>query len=150
MLALHRLHHGGTVDQVLAGGDDAIVNHLRKLANGGVPGKLTLPDSDPPQAPLLAYAAQRRFAAAWTSGDVDAIRQTAGELRLVMPQHRDIGGVVFVLAALTPGVDEAEIRALGNRLPSGALRELILLKCMVLAPGRAEILKAMLPAGGKP
>lgn len=150
MLALHRLHHGGTVDQVLAAGDDALVNHLRKLANGGVPGKLTLPDSEPPQAPLLAYAAQRRFAAAWASGEVEAIRLTAGELRLLMPQHRDISGVTFVLSVLTPSVEDAEIRTLGNRLPSGVLRELILLKCMTMAPERTEVLKALLPAGSKP
>jgi hypothetical protein len=150
MLALHRMHHGGTVDQVLAAGDDAIVNHLRKLAPGGIPGKLSLPDSEPPQAPLLAYAAQRRFAAAWASGDVNAIRMTAGELRLLMPQHREITGVTFVLSTLTPSVEDAEIRTLGNRLPTGALRELILLKCMTLAPARTEILKSMMPAGGTP
>jgi hypothetical protein len=150
ILALHRLHHGGTFDHELAAGDQAIVTYLRKMNAAEVPGKLTLPDSDPPQAPLLAYAAQRRFAAAWASGDVDSIRQTAGELRLLMPQHRDHAGVAFVLAALTPSVDDAEVRSLASHLPSGVLRELILLKTMILAPGRAELLKTLLPVGGKP
>jgi hypothetical protein len=96
------------------------------------------------------YAAQRRFAAAWASGDADAIQMTGGELRLLMPKHRDIGGVNFVLAVLSSSVPDTEIPALANRLPSDALRDKILHTCMKLAPSRKQTIIKLLPAEKKP
>ncbi|HEX3134149.1 MAG TPA: hypothetical protein VHX44_11285 [Planctomycetota bacterium] len=146
MRALHQLHHGGKPDRPLAAGDQAIVNHLMKLDGSSAPPPLTLPDADPPQAPLLAYAAQQRFRTAWASGDVAAIRMTAGELRLIMPRHPDVGGVVFALNALTPMVSDERLRSLASSLPKGPKRDLILLKLMTLAPTRTAVLTPLLPA----
>jgi hypothetical protein len=150
MRALHQLHHGGKPDRPLAAGDQAIVNHLLKLDGSSAPPPLTLPVSDPPQAPLLAYAAQQRFRVAWASGDVAAVRATAGELRLAMPRHPDAGGIAFVLSALSPADDDARLRGFASSLPKGPKRDLILLKLMTLAPTRAAVLTPLLPVTTPP
>lgn len=153
ILALHQLHHGGTPGQAsLAAGDQALVTHLIKLAKGDAPSALTFPDSDPPQAPLLAYAAQRRFRAAWALGDREFIRVTAGELRLLMPHHPDIRGVDVVLSALTTAVTDDAVRSLASMMAKGDKRDLVLLKLMVIAPTRAAVIKTLLPttAGSTP
>lgn len=144
--ALHQLHHGGIPGQSLAAGDQALVSQLLKLAKGDPPGPLVLPDSDPPQAPLLAYAAQLRFRAAWALGDRERIRATAGELRLAMPGHPDTRGVEVVLSALTPAVSDSVLRTLADNLPKGDKRDLILLKLLTIVPARSAALKPLLPA----
>jgi hypothetical protein len=152
MRALHQLHHDGKPDRPLAAGDQVIVNHLMKLDGTSAPPPLILPVSDPPQAPLLAYAAQLRFRAAWASGDVPAIRTTAGELRLLMPRHPDAGGIAFVLNAVSPTVSDDRLRSLATYLPKGPKGDLILLKLMAMAPARAAVITPLLPpatGGGK-
>jgi hypothetical protein len=144
--ALHQLHHGGTPGQSLGAGDQAVVAHLRKLASGPPPTALVLPESAPPQAPLLAYAAQARFRAAWASGDRDLIRATAGELRLLMPRHPDGRAVALVLAALSQAIPDTQVGALAGELPKGDKRDLVLLKLLTLAPARTAVLKPLLPA----
>jgi len=109
---------------------------------------LSLPDSDPPQATLLTYAAEARFRAAWNLGDRDAIRTTAGELRLLMPRHPDAKGVQAVLIALTASEKDEALRAQINAMPRGARRDLLILKLMTLAPEREAILKTLLPTTG--
>jgi hypothetical protein len=146
--ALHQIHHGGKPGSTLTGGDQAIINHLLKLAQGKSPEALTLPDSDPPQATLLNYAAQVRFRAAWNIGEREAIRATAGELRLLMPKHPDIKGVEAVLLALTPSVADEALRSQLNVIPRGARRDLVLLKLMSLAPEREAVIKPLLPTTG--
>mgnify|MGYP000098686818 CR=1 FL=1 len=148
--ALHQVHHGGKPGSSLAGGDQAVISHLLKLAQGAKPEALTLPDSDPPQATLLNYAAQVRFRAAWNAGEREAIRATAGELRLLMPKHPDIKGVEAVLLALTPSVADAALGSHINVLPRGTRRDLVLLKLMTLAPERSAVLKPLLPTTGLP
>ena len=145
--ALHRIHHGGTPGSSLVAGDQAVISHLVKLDPAGIPVALVLPDSDPPQATLLNYAAQARFRAAWQSGDRDAIRTTAGELRLLVPKHPDIKAVEAVLSALTPGVKDEELRSLITLVPRGPRRDLLVLKLMTLTPERGAILKQMAPTG---
>lgn len=143
--ALHQVHHGGKPGSSLTGGDQAVISHLLKLAQGGGPEAFTLPDSDPPQATLLNYAAQVRFRAAWNASGRDAIRTTAGELRLLMPKHPDIKGIEAVLLALTPGVADEALRSQLNLIPRGTRRDLVLLKLMTLAPEREAVLKPLLP-----
>lgn len=141
--ALHQVHHGGTPAGVLAAGDQAVIAHLTKLKPGADPGALSLPDADPPQAALLAYAAQARFRAAWNLGERDAIRITAGELRLLMPRHPDRLAIEVVLMALSPGVPNDALRTEANAIPRGVRRDLVLLKLMELAPERAVVLKPL-------
>lgn len=146
--ALHQVHHGGTPSGSLNAGDQAVINHLVKLKQGHSPTEFTLPDADPPQAALLNYAAQARFRAAWTLGEREAIRTTAGELRLLIPKHPDGVGVEVVLLALSPSVANESVRAQANVLPRGARRDLILLKLMALAPEREVVLKPLMPTTG--
>ena len=145
--ALHQVHHGGKSGSALAAGDQAIINHLVKLSQGGKLEPLALPDSDPPQATLLTYAAQARFRAAWNAGNRETIRATAGELRLLMPKHPDTKGIDVVLLALTPSVLDVALSAPLNTLPPGVRRDLIVQKLMVLAPERSAALKPLLPTG---
>lgn len=147
LAALHQVHHGGTPANALTGGDQAVIAHLVKLAQGGVPPALTLPDADPAQAPLLAYAAQARMRAAWATDDREAIRAAAGDLRLQMPNHPDMKGVEAVLMALSPSVTDAALAPQLNQIPRGARRDLIVLRLAVLAPERAKVLQPLLPAG---
>jgi hypothetical protein len=146
--ALHQVHHGSTPGNTLSGGDQAVIAHVMKLTQGGPPPSLMLPDADPPQAPLLAYAAQVRLRAAWAGDDREAIRTTAGELRLLMPGHPDNAAIEAVLMALTPGVPDSEVTTRLSRLTRGPRRDLILLKLAGLAPERAAALKPLLPAAG--
>lgn len=146
--ALHQVHHGGTPAGTLAAGDQAVISHLIKLKPGTDPGALTLPDADPPQAALLAYAAQARFRAAWTLGEREAIRTTAGELRLLMPRHPDRAAIEVVLMALSPSVANEALRTEANALSKGVRRDLVLLKLMELAPERAAVLKPLVSTTG--
>jgi hypothetical protein len=125
-----------------------VITHLVKLAQGGIPPALTLPDSDPPQAPLLAYAAQARLRAAWATGDRDSIRATAGELRLLMPKHPDIVAVECVLIALSPSETDAALVTRLNQVARGPRRDLVVLKIASIAPERAAALKPLMPATG--
>ena len=145
--ALHQIHHGGKPGSTLAAGDQAVINHLVKLSQGGKLEPLSLPDSDPPQATLLTYAAQARFRAAWNAGDRETILTTAGELRLLMPKHPDAKGIAVVLMALTPRVPDVALSSPLNALPQGVRRDLIVLKLMALAPERSAVLKPLLPTG---
>ena len=106
---------------------------------------MTLPDGDLPQATVSTFAAQRRFRAAWAGADRTIIRSTAGELRLLMPDHPDVQGLEFVLSALTPTVKDDALKNLAANLLKTAKGELIVLKMMTLAPERAEVLRALLP-----
>lgn len=146
--ALHQIHHGGRPGTVLSGGDQAIISHLIKLGQDGRVEPLSLPDSDPPQATLLTYAAQARFRAAWNLGDRDVIRTTAGELRLLMPRHPDSKGAQAVLMALTPSVKDETLRSQINDMPRGARRDLLILKLLTITPERETILKTLLPTAG--
>ncbi len=150
--ALHKLHHQGVPATSLAAGDLALVTHLLKLAKGDPPGPVTLPDSDLPQAPLLTYAAQVRFRAAWALGTPELIRATAGELRLLMPTHPDTRGVELVLSALTPAVPDDTVRQLAGSLTRSDKRDLILLKLAAIVPSRVAAFKGLLPisAGAAP
>lgn len=148
LAALHQVHHGGKPANTLSGGDQAVISHLVKLAQGGAPPAFTLPDADPPLAPLLAYVAQARLRAAWATDDREAIRSAAGELRLVMPTHPDIRGVEAVLMALSPSIPDTALAPYLQQLPRGARRDLILLRLAVLAPERATVLKPLLPVPG--
>jgi hypothetical protein len=145
--ALHQVHHGGNPGGTLTAGDQAVISHLTKLKPGADPGALTLPDADPPQAALLTYAAQTRFRAAWNLGQREAIRTTAGELRLLMPRHPERVAIEVVLMALSPGVTNEALRSQANVIPRGARRDLVLLKLMDLAPERAEVLKPLMTTG---
>jgi hypothetical protein len=145
IFAVHKLHHGSSSDQALSAGDQALINDLIKIEKGQAPGPLTLPDGDLPQATVSAFAAQRRFRAAWAGTDRTIIRNMAGELRLLMPDHPDNQGLEFVLSALTPTVKDDALRNLAANLPKNVKGELILLKVMTLAPERAEALQALLP-----
>ncbi len=148
LAALHQVHHGGTPANAVSGGDQAVIAHLVKLAQGGLPPPLTLPDSEPAQAPLLAYVAQARLRAAWATDDREAIRATAGELRLLMPNHPEIRGVEAVLMALSPSVPDTALAPHLNLIPRGTRRDLIVLRLAVLAPERAKVLQPLLPATG--
>jgi hypothetical protein len=145
IFAVHQLHHGSTSTQSLSAGDQALISDLIKIEKGQAPGPLTLPDGDLPQATVSTFAAQRRFRAAWAGADRTIIRSTAGELRLLMPDHPDVQGLEFVLSALTPTVKDDALKNLAANLLKTAKGELIVLKMMKLAPERAEALHALLP-----
>ena len=116
-----------------------------KIEKGQTPGRLALPDGDLPQATVSIFSAQRRFRAAWAGADRTIIRNTAGELRLLMPTHPDVHGLECVLSALTPTVKDDAVRMAAASLPKNVKTELILLKIMTLAPERAGVLQALLP-----
>ena len=145
IFAVHKLHHGGTSDLSLSAGDQALIQDLMKIEKGQTPGRLALPDGDLPQATVSIFAAQRRFRAAWAGADRTIIRNTAGELRLLMPTHPDIHGLECVLSALTPTVKDDAVRMAAASLPKNVKTELILLKIMTLAPERTGVLQALLP-----
>ena len=145
IFAGHKLHHGDASDLSLSAGDQALINDVMNIQKGQTPGPLTLPDGDLPQATVSTFAAQRRFRAAWARADRAIIRNTAGELRLLMPNHPDIRGLEFVLSALTPTVKDDALQNLATSLPKNITGELVLLKIMTLAPERAGVLQTLLP-----
>lgn len=145
IFAVYKLNHGSSSDQSLSAGDQALINDLVKIEKGQAPGPLALPDGDLPQATVSTFAAQRRFRAAWAGTDRAIIRNMAGELRLLMPDHPDIQGLEFVLSALTPTVKNDALKNLAINLVKNIKGELIVLKIIKLAPERAEGLQGLLP-----
>ena len=135
--------HGNAVDGV-DGADGALIKHLAALSKGGLPVFPAFSGNDAPQAAILGQAAQRHAASAWKAGNREELVRGLGLVLLTRPYHAEAKQAVTVLAALDPAADRAVLSGLIGGLGSDG--HLLLRRAALLAPERAAVLTAIIPA----
>ncbi len=147
-LALHGKPPGD-----LPGDDGALLAYLATLSGSGGNGGAAapkLPGDSPPHRGILALALQRRFQAAWTSGNASAIRDAAGPLLLLDPRQSDAGRLRLLLLVLASQPGSIAPLALGTQaagmIPDSAVRLLLVRQLCRLSPAHLPELAAIIPA----
>jgi hypothetical protein len=145
-LALHQALNGQAVSSMPEGGNGAAIRHIVELAKGGKPATLELPKDSPAYATVLVMLAHRRFQAAWTSGDAQAIRQTAGELALAAPLSPHAKPLLALTRVLEPDVDTNQIRPALDLIRDADTKLMITRALALLVPRHAVLLVQTIPA----
>lgn len=147
VMALHRALHGKDPGNGASGGDAVAIRALAELTKTGRVTAATFTGDAPPHRVTLALLVQRQFAAALAGGDAATIRQTAGQVMLLLPRHPEAPAINALLRGLDPLADTPRVRndlelvrAIDERLRVNRLIAL-------LAPLRAAKLAEAIPEG---
>ena len=148
MQALHHAMHQLPNSPSLSGSDEQLLKSIHKTRQGLPTAPLEFVSSDPPSAPIWGFVVQQQFIAAWTEANRNAIRKTAGNLRLAMPSHPEQRYVTFINNALTPDIKNNVLVEQAKPLSSdvGALAFTRILRQLVtLVPERSALFLPLIP-----